>query len=130
MNKKILQCAILIFGFVPVLAGGYGAITGVNLFDNNVQPSIDLNNHFRYLSGLLLGIGLAFWSFIPKIETKSLQIQLLTTIVFVGGLARLSGTIIHGEFNPAIAFALCMELIVTPAIWWWQKSVSKKNPRT
>ena len=121
MNKRLLQLAIIIFGFVPVLAGGYGVINGVNLFDNTAQPSSDLTNHFRYLSGLLLGVGLLFWSFIPRIESKSIQIQTLAIIVFIGGLARLSGTLLHGELTPSIAFALCMELIVTPMIWWWHR---------
>lgn len=126
MIKKNLQITIFIFGFVPVLAGGYGVINGVNLFYNDTTTTIDLNNHFRYLSGLLLAIGLMFWSLIPKIETKSMQIQLLTTIVFIGGIARWSGTILHGEFNTAIAFALCMELIVTPLIWWWHARLYNK----
>ena len=122
MQKKFLQLAIIIFGFVPVLAGGYGVINGVNLFDSNTIATSDLNNHVRYLSGLLLGIGILFWSFIPNIETKSTPIQILTLIVFIGGLSRLSGTVIYGEFSPSIAFALTMKLIITPLIcaghWW------------
>ena len=117
MNKRLLQLSILIFGFVPVIAGGYGVITDPLIQSDTIILS---ENHTHYLSGILFGIGIIFWSLIPKIEHKTREIRLLTLIVFIGGIARLSGTIFHGEFSSSIAFALTMELIITPSICLWQ----------
>ena len=41
---------------VPLLAGGAGALTGFGFLDQPMGPAAD--SHARYLSGLLLGIGL------------------------------------------------------------------------
>ena len=48
--------------------------------------SVSLDSHYRYLSGLLLGIGLGFWTAIPNIEHEGHHFRLLAAIVVVGGL--------------------------------------------
>lgn len=121
-SKLFLQVTIAIAACVPVFAGVYGVINNVGIIS---EATILNDNHIRYLSGLLLAIGLAFWSFIPKIETKTTKIRLLTFIVFVGGLSRAFGTVFHGELTPSIVFALTMELIITPLICFWQKKISQ-----
>ena len=56
--------------------------------------------HAAYLSGLLLGIGLGFWSLIPRIETEGRIFTLLTGIVMLGGLARLALAVRLGTGRP------------------------------
>jgi hypothetical protein len=85
-------------------------------------PPLDL--HYRYLSGLLLGIGLAFWLMIPRIERHGPAVRLLTAIVFVGGLGRLLGGVLHGFPPGPMTWALAMELVVTPLICLWQWRVA------
>ncbi len=93
--KRALQIAVAAGGLVPVFAGLGGIILGASLAGESSAPA-DLDSHFRYLSGLLFGIGLAFWGAIPGIERKGRTFRLLTAIVFVGGLARLYGVFLHG----------------------------------
>jgi len=57
-------------------------------------------SHAAYLSGLLLGIGVAFWSTIPAIETKSGRFGLLAAIVIGGGLVRLFTAVRLGVGRP------------------------------
>jgi hypothetical protein len=114
LSKLLLQCLVAIGICVPI----YGGLDGI-------LHSTD--SHYQYLSGLLLGIGIAFASTIPKIEHNTARFQLLTFIVVVGGLARLYGVIMHGWPSPAMCFALCMELAVTPLLCWWQYRVAKFN---
>jgi hypothetical protein len=90
--------------------------------------SVAGDSHYRYLSGLLLGIGLLFWSAIPGIERNTGRFQLLTLIVVVGGLARLGGLLITGLPALTMVAALVMELVVTPLICLWQLRVSRQNP--
>jgi hypothetical protein len=78
-----------------------------------------------YLSGLLLGIGLAYWSLIPDIEKRGAAFTLLTAIVQVGGLARLYAAVRMGTLSPGIAAPLLMELVITPLLWLWQQRVSR-----
>lgn len=117
-----LQIAIGVFGLVPVAAGLAGALAGLGMLGETASVSTD--SHFRYLSGLLLAIGLLFWSTIPRIERKGRRVQLLTAIVFVGGLARLVGVIAMGTPSAPMLFGLTMELVVTPIVCLWQSRIA------
>jgi hypothetical protein len=117
-----LQVAIGVFGLVPVAAGLAGAVAGPAMLGEAASVSAD--SHFRYLSGLLLAIGLLFWSTIPRIERQARRVRLLTAIVFVGGLARLGGVIAVGEPSAPMLFGLAMELVVTPLVCLWQSRIA------
>jgi hypothetical protein len=120
-----LQVAIAVFGLVPVAAGLAGAIDGAAFLGEQVSVSAD--SHVRYLSGLLLAIGLLFWSTIPRIEQQGRRVRLLTAIVFVGGLARLGGLIVMGAPSPPMLFGLGMELVVTPLVCLWQSRIAGRR---
>lgn len=118
-ERRLLQLSVAVAGIVPVVAGLAGAISGVR-FVSHAPVDMSLDSHFRYLSGLLLAIGLVFWSLIPHIESRAYLARPLTLIVFVGGLARLFGTLTVGAPPAPMLFGLCMELVVTPALCAWQ----------
>jgi len=122
--KRALQIAVALGGLVPVSAGLAGIILGPGMAGNATAPA-DLDSHFRYLSGLLLGIGLAFYSTIPGIERKGTLFRILTAIVFTGGLARLYGVVLDGWPGNPMIFGLAMELIITPLLCFWQALVAK-----
>ncbi len=113
-SKRLLQCAMAIGVCVPI----YGGLDGI-------LHSAD--SHYQYLSGLLLGIGIAFGSCIPQIERRAARFQLLTFIVVVGGLARLYGVIANGWPSRAMCFALAMELAVTPLLCAWQYFLARER---
>ena len=121
-RRRALQVAVAIAGLVPVTAGAAGAFDPTLL---ELAGSPQTLSHAAYLSGLLLGIGVAFWSTIPAIETKSGRFGLLAAIVMVGGLARLFTAVRLGVWTPSVAWPLVMELGVTPALWLWQRRVAR-----
>ncbi len=120
--KRALQATVAIGGIVPVSAGLSGAILGAGFAGE--AAGADLDSHFRYLSGLLLGIGFAFWSTIPGIERQGARFRLLTAFVFLGGVARLFGVFVHGLPGYPMIFGLAMELFVTPLLCLWQYKLS------
>jgi hypothetical protein len=122
LSVLALQVAIGVFGLVPVAAGLAGTVVGFAMLGGPASGSAD--SHFRYLSGLLLAIGLLFWSTIPRIERQARRFRLLTFIVFVGGLARLGGALTMGVPPPAMRFAMAMELVVTPLLCLWQSRIA------
>jgi len=97
-------------------------ILGTSLLGDTGNVSLD--SHFRYLSGLLLGIGIGFLTTIPNIERKSARFQLLTLIVVIGGIGRLAGVFLEGVPDNSMIAALGMELVVTPVLCLWQYRVS------
>ena len=121
----LLKWAVALGCFVPLSAGLGGVITGTSLLEV-AAPDISLQSHFRYLSGLLLGIGIVFALLIPHIERRTLEVRLLTFIVFIGGLARLYGVVADGWPDMPMRLALVMELVVTPALCLWQGRIAKR----
>lgn len=108
--KLMLQAAVALAAALPITASAWDVLHGLNSTDTWAV------NHERYLSGLLLAIGLGFWSTIPRIEAKSARFRLLTSIVVIGGLCRLLGVVLGDPASPAVLVALVMELGVTPTL--------------
>jgi hypothetical protein len=121
-ERRALQIAVAIAGLVPLTAGALGVLSPgmLGLYGDRIGIA-----HAAYLSGLLLGIGLAYWSLIPDIEKRSAAFTMLTAIVQVGGLARLYATLRMGVWPLGIALPLLMELVVTPLLWIWQQRISR-----
>jgi hypothetical protein len=125
-SRRALQVAVGVAVLVPLIAGAAGAIEGPGMLDNGPAP--DLDSHFRYLSGLLFAIGVAFAAAIPTIERQGARFRLLTGIVFAGGLSRLYGVAVTGQLTQVTAFALLMELGITPALAICQYRLFRPKP--
>ena len=123
-ERKLLQQAVAIVASIPVATGLYGVLFGQALTGDAV--SISAESHFRYLSGLLLGIGLCFWSTLPSIEIHTGRIRLLTLLVVIGGLSRLIGLALTGLPSLFMLGGLVVELIVAPALCLWQTRVANR----
>jgi hypothetical protein len=120
VERRLLQLTVLLAGFVPVLAGIWGAAGGLH------APGVSADSQTRYLSGLLLGIGLCFWGCLPRIERRGAEVRILALIVVVGGLARLFGAVFTGAWGLAVALPLVMELGVTPLAALWRERVERR----
>ena len=128
-EKRLLQRAVAIGGLVPVAAGLFGVLFGHGVTgDRDVSVSAD--SHFRYLSGLLLGIGLIFWSTVPGIEEKAGRFRLLTLLVIIGGLGRLAGLLLTGIPSLYMLSSLALELVITPILCLWQTRVANAYAET
>ena len=117
-ERLALQATVALAALVPVIAGAAGVLAGAR------QEAAGFDSHFRYLSGLLLGLGLVFWGLIPNIERRTGLVRMLTLVVVVGGLARLFSYIERGDPG-VMRWALAMELVVTPALCLWQARVAR-----
>jgi hypothetical protein len=123
-SRRLLQQAVAVAALVPVGAGLFGVLFGTAMTGDLTSVSAD--SHFRYLSGLLLGVGLCFWSCIPNIEEKTTFFRFLTLIVVIGGLSRLLGLWLTGVPSLAMLGGMFMELIVTPVLCLWQTRVANR----
>jgi hypothetical protein len=123
MERRLLQLAILLAALVPIFGGGAGVVLGARAFGD--WPGAASDSHVRYLSGLLMAIGIAYWACVPAIERRGEIVRVLTLIVVTGGLARLAGLFVAGDPGPTMRWALVMELGVAPVIGLWQARVSQ-----
>ncbi|KAA2235396.1 DUF4345 domain-containing protein [Salinarimonas soli] len=122
-ERRWLQGAVALGCLVPLSAGLAGVVLGPALTGD--QAGVAGDSHYRYLSGLLLGIGIMFVSTIPGIERKGPRFRLLTGIVVIGGLGRALGYARMGAPDLAITLALGMELAVTPLLCLWQARIAR-----
>lgn len=120
VGKRAAQVSFAVAGIVPVVAGLWG------VFHPVVGSASSLLNHGRYLSGLLLAIGLAFWAAIPDIERRTTWIRVLTAVVVIGGICRLLGVLLGDPLSLSVAGALVMELGVTPILCLWQSRLASR----
>jgi len=121
-SRRALQIAVALCSLVPITAGGAGMLLGPALVAGTGTP--DLDSHFRYLSGLLLGIGLAYLLTLRGIERRRAHYLLLGGLVVVGGIGRLIALLANGTPSTVMLFALAMELLVTPLLTLWQFRIS------
>ena len=123
-EMRLLQIAVAVAALVPITAGLAGILGGPTVFGPDAR-GVTIDSHVRYLSGLLLGIGLAFWSFIPRMTQVTREVRLLTALVVLGGLARLLSLVLFGMPSAGMMFGLVMELVVTPALCLWQGRIAR-----
>jgi hypothetical protein len=123
VGKRAAQASFAVAAIVPVTAGLWGVF---HPFGETVGS---LLNHGRYLSGLLLAIGLIFWAAIPDIERRTTCIRVLTAVVVIGGVCRLLGVMMGDPLSPSVAGALAMELCVTPLLCFWQSRLVPSGQR-
>ena len=116
-EKRALQTCVALAGLVAVSAGAWGVLCGLGARGDG------LASHERYLSGLLLAIGLAFWTTVSNIDGKTGRFRLLTALVVVGGISRLLGVALGDTLSWSSGGALAMELLVAPLLCLWQSRV-------
>lgn len=125
-EREALQRVVAVAAIIPVASGLFGILFGLGGVGGNSLAQISADSHFRYLSGLLMGIGILFWSCVPAIAAKSRLFRFLTLVVALGGLARLLGLYLTGLPSAVMLGALIMELVVTPLLCLWQMRVAGK----
>ncbi len=123
-ERKLLQQTVALAAIIPAAIGLYGVMFGQALTGDAV--SISAESHFRFLSGLLLGIGICFWSTVPRIEEKTNRFRLLTLLVVIGGLGRLIGLGLTGLPSLFMIGGLFLELVVTPVLCLWQTRIANR----
>lgn len=119
-ERAALRLCVALAASLPIVAGAWDVTQGL--------AGAWAANHDRYLAGLLLAIGLGFWSCVSGIERKGERFRLLTTLVLIGGTCRLLGVALGDEPTGRVAAALAMELIVTPLLCLWQMRIAAFPP--
>lgn len=127
LERRLLQAAVAIASLVPLAMGGLSILRGADILKGMEPPfPVDLDSHYRYLSGLLLGIGLVFLASIPRIERRRTVFLTLGAVILVGGLARLWSLVDAGVPSAGHRFGLVMELVAVPLIVLWQGRVARR----
>jgi hypothetical protein len=124
MERQCLQIAMILAACVPIYGGLSGVLEGARGF--GAWPGHAADSHMRYLSGVLLAIGLVYLGCIRAVERRGTVIRTLTALVVAGGLSRLAGVFLAGDPG-SMRWTLAMELGVAPALCLWQARVASRQ---
>jgi hypothetical protein len=124
-SRRALQAVVALLALIPTLTGAAGILLGPDFLRLDPPWPADLDSHFRFLSGVFLGVGLGFYSCIPAIETKTERFRLLGGLTMLGGLARLLSLIVAGTPSAGHLVGLGMELVVLPLLLVWQTRLAQ-----
>lgn len=125
-ERRLLQGATAVLCLVPLSMGVASIVRSATVLKGVTAPlPVDLDSHYRYLSGLLLGIGIVFLASIPRIETHRTAFRALGAVIVVGGLSRLLSLLQAGVPSAGHCLGLALELIAVPLIVLWQGRVAR-----
>jgi hypothetical protein len=127
-NRRLLQATVAALSLVPIGAGAAGVILGPG-FVGAPAGLADLDSHFRYLSGIFLGVGLLFASTVPGVERRTARFRLASGLVVLGGLGRLLALLATGAPTWPHLAGLLLELVVSPLLVVWQGFVARHHAR-
>ena len=127
MEKRLLQIAIALAGLIAVAEGMVGGLHGTLMLGDWGDATLD--SHFRYLSGLVLAVGVAYWSIVPNIERQAERLSLVTLIVVTGGFFRALGLLADGSPGLMMRVALVGELVGAPLLYLWQRRIARASTK-
>ncbi|MEO5866188.1 MAG: DUF4345 domain-containing protein [Sphingomonas sp.] len=125
-EKRLLQIIVAIACVVPLSIGGQSVLQGPGFLGHPPVVPVDLDSHFRYISGIFLGVGIAFATCVPGIEMKGARFRLLGALVVCGGLSRVISLIAVGAPSRGHLFGFAMELGAVPLLMLWQAGFARR----
>ena len=124
LEIRLLQLCVFLAAGVAVAAGLGGAVGGARFFD--LTGDVGAASHVHYLSGLLLAIGLGFWSTLPDIARRTARFRMLAAIVVCGGLCRFAAIFLDGMPRGWALFGLVNETAVPVFLCLWQARIARR----
>lgn len=128
VERRLLQAVVAAACLVPLITGGSSIVEGARFLKGAPSPvPVDLDSHFRYLSGIFFALGIAFVTCIPAIDRKGPRFRMLGAMVIAGGLARALSWADIGAPSRGHQLGLVMELGVVPLLMLWQAGVARRH---
>ena len=123
--KRGLQIALGIFSLIPLAFVILGFVSGAGRLSPE-GVTVDLDNQYRYFSGMYLAITLLIWHIIPTIEKQGRLTAIVCLAIFVGGLGRVVSMMTLGTPSQSQLVAVGIEMVVPVVFLLWQRAVASR----
>ena len=123
--KRGLQVFLGVFSLIPVIFALLGFLAGAGRLSPE-GVAVDLDNQYRYFSGMYLVVAFLLWSIIPAIEKHGRTLFLISAAIFIGGLGRIVSYMTMGAPSQDLMVGMGIELVVPVVFVVWQRAVAAK----
>ena len=123
--KRGLQVFLGVFSLIPVAFAVLGFLAGAGRLSPE-GVTVDLDNQYRYFSGMYLVVAFMLWSIIPAIEKHGRTLFLISAAIFIGGLGRVVSIMTVGTPSQDLMVGLGIEMVVPVLFVVWQRAVAAK----
>jgi uncharacterized protein DUF4345 len=125
IGRRSLQIATAILGIIPVATGliGLSGLRDPLYSASGLDQNVLLDSNLQFFSGVWLGLGLALFWLIPRIEKQTVLFRVIWGAIFLGGIGRcLSMLFLAVPPTPFIGFTI-LEVIVAPLMVLWHSAL-------
>ncbi|MGB2177318.1 MAG: DUF4345 domain-containing protein [Hyphomonas sp.] len=123
--KRGLQVFLGVFSLIPVIFALLGFLGGAGRLSPE-GVTVDLDNQYRYFSGMYLVVAFLLWSIIPAIEKHGRTLYLISAAIFIGGLGRVVSYMTMGAPSQDLMVGMGIELVVPVIFVIWQRAVAAR----
>jgi hypothetical protein len=123
--KRGLQVFLGVFSLIPVIFALLGFLAGAGRLSPE-GVAVDLDNQYRYFSGMYLVVAFLLWSIIPAIEKHGRTLFLISAAIFIGGLGRVVSYMTMGAPSQDLMVGMGIELVVPVIFVIWQRAVAAR----
>lgn len=123
-ERRAFQAVLALLSLIPLrgLLIGWGPGIAYYLGDAQVALPADVDNQFRYLSGVYLAVTLAAWWTLPRPDERTEALRVVCAGVFVGALGRCISMWSAGlPENRAMLAGVAIEGLLVPLLLLWQR---------
>jgi len=127
MSRRQLQIATATLACVPTMTGLL-AMTGLDdpLYRALQLPrDATLDSNLRFYAGVWLGLGMAAFWLLRRIERETVLFRFLWLMIFLGGTGRLLSLASTGMPLPPFLGFTALEVLGAPLFIWWQARVAR-----
>ena len=121
--KRGLQIALGLFSLIPLAFVILGFASGAGRLSPD-GVAIDLDNQYRYFSGMYLAMTLLIWHIIPSIGKQGRLMAIVCIGIFVGGVGRIISMMTVGHPSQTQMVALGIEIVAPVVFFLWQRAVA------
>lgn len=132
MEKRALQVILGVLSLIPLVGLVIGFGPGAKFFATKGSTiPVDLDNQFRYLSGVYTFVTVGAWYIIWDIERRGDVFRLIALAIFVGAIGRALSMIFNGiPKDQAMIVGLGLEAVVVPLLALWQTRIAKQSKQS
>ena len=123
-SRSMLQAVLVGTGAIAVGTGTAVAIGGPGAIPGGGKVPASVDSVLRFYAVWWAACGVALLRAAPHVERETAAVQSACATMFLGGVARLLAARSSGRPHPLFQTLTVVELVTTPALVGWQRSLA------